>query len=56
MNDVQDSAQVVINETIENLAAQLEYNPTKIYNYVRNNISYEAYYGSKRSSISCLEE
>jgi len=47
---------VRIDGQIEDLAAELEYNPVKIFNYVRNRIDYEPYFGVKKSSTDCLIE
>lgn len=52
----EDGAEVVINSEIQELAELLNHNPVKIFNFVRNNISYEPYYGAKKGSIGCLHE
>ena len=55
--DIQpDNAEVIINSDISDLAAELNYNPVKIFNYVRANITYEPYYGAKKGSVGCLIE
>lgn len=51
-----DDGEVIINQEIRDLAVELEGNPVKIMNFVRNNIDYESYYGSKKNSVGCLRE
>ena len=45
-----------ITPEIQNLAAGLSYDPTKIYEYVRNYIDYEDYFGSKKGAHLTLLE
>lgn len=52
----EDSGEIIINDEIKALALALNNNPVKIYNFVRNNISYEPYYGAKKGSAGCLAE
>ncbi len=51
-----DGSEVIINQEIRDLARELEGNPVKIFNFVRNNIDYEPYYGAKKNSTGCLRE
>lgn len=57
ISDVQaDGKEILINQEIRELAASLNNNPVKIFNWVRNSITYEPYYGAKKGSIGCLKE
>ena len=51
-----DEQEIIINSTIRDLASDLNNNPVEIYNFVRENINYEAYYGAKKGNLGCLEE
>jgi len=51
-----DGGEIIINSTIRNLANDLNNNPVEIYNFIRQNITYEPYYGAKKGNIGCLEE
>ncbi|PJC36798.1 hypothetical protein CO046_03860 [Candidatus Peregrinibacteria bacterium CG_4_9_14_0_2_um_filter_53_11] len=51
-----DDQEVIIDETIRDLALELHNNPVEIMNYVRNHIAYEPYYGAKKGSVGCLSE
>lgn len=51
-----DGGEVIINSEIINLAKELNNNPVKIFNFVRDNITYEPYYGAKKGNIGCLKE
>lgn len=51
-----DGAEVVITSEIQQLAIDLQRNPVKIFNYLKNNISYEPYAGAKKGSVGCLKE
>ncbi len=51
-----DNGEIVINSTIQDLAASLENNPVKIYNFVRNAVEYEPYFGAKKGAMGCLVE
>jgi len=53
---VGDGSDVIINYEIQELATSLDNNPVNIFNFVRNNISYEPYYGAKKGSVGCLKE
>lgn len=48
--DLAAGEDVVITADIQNLAAQLNYSPVKIYQYVYNTIKYEPYFGSLKGS------
>jgi hypothetical protein len=52
----QDGSEVVINSAIADLAASLDNNPVKIYNFVRSSIEYEPYFGAKKGALGCLAE
>lgn len=55
--DVQaDQGEVAITPAMQDLAAALNNNPAQIFNYLRNNIRYEPYYGAKKGSIGCLRD
>ena len=56
LNDLQENSEIIIDESIRDLASELEYNPVKILDYVRENIVYEPYYGAKKTNIKCLED
>ncbi len=56
LKDVRADGEVIINTQIKELARSLEHNPVKIFNYVRNNIDFEPYYGAKKGSVGCLQE
>lgn len=51
-----DGGEIIINSTISNLARDLNNNPVEIYNFIRQNITYEPYYGAKKGNLGCLEE
>lgn len=51
-----DSNEIVLDYEIQTLAKELEGDPIRIYNWVRENVSYTAYYGSKKGAIGCLRE
>lgn len=51
-----DSGEVVISSEITDLATALDHNPVKIFNFVRNTIVFEPYYGAKKGSEGCLRE
>lgn len=52
----EDGQEIIVNSQIKTLAESLNHNPVHIFNYVRNNISYEPYYGAKKGNLGCLEE
>ena len=55
--DIQeDGEEIFIDSEIINLAASLENNPLNIFNFIRNTINYEPYYGAKKGSLGCLHE
>src|SRR3989339_374063 len=54
--DIKEDTEVKISAEIKDLAENLEYNPVKILNYVKNNIDYEPYYGAKKGALGCLLE
>jgi hypothetical protein len=56
INDVKSDNEAVVNSEIMDLARQLNNNPVKILNYVRQNIAYEPYFGAKKGSLGCLRE
>ncbi|MGD0960417.1 MAG: type IV secretion protein Rhs, partial [Methylomonas sp.] len=52
--DLAATEDVVINPAIQALAAQLNYSPVKIFQYVYNNIKYEPYFGSLKGSLGVM--
>lgn len=56
INDVKADNEAIINSEIQDLVQSLNNNPVKILNYVRQNISYEPYFGAKKGSLGCLRE
>lgn len=55
--DVQeDGNEIVISEEIYKLTEELENNPVNITNYIKENITYEPYYGAKKGALGCLRE
>ncbi|MCU7940691.1 MAG: transglutaminase-like domain-containing protein [gamma proteobacterium symbiont of Bathyaustriella thionipta] len=46
--------EIRFDQTILKLAKQLDYNPLKIYEYVANHISYQAYFGSLKGATATL--
>ncbi len=56
ISDVKADNEVVVNSEIQDLANSLNNNPVKILNFVRQNISYEPYFGAKKGSLGCLRE
>lgn len=56
IEDIQSNPEVQINYEIKELARSLENNPVKIFNFVRNSIAYEPYFGAKKGSVGCLRE
>ena len=51
-----ETMEVQFTPEIESLAKELEYNPVKIYEYLRNNFAYEPYYGSLKGAQETLFE
>ncbi len=52
--DLAETIEVHFTPEIQDLAAQLEHNPVKIYNWVHNNIDYVPTYGSIQGAQMCL--
>jgi len=52
----QEDTEIIFTSELETLAEELEYNPTKILNYLYSNYTYEAYYGSKKGALGCYEQ
>ncbi|MEW6481998.1 MAG: transglutaminase domain-containing protein, partial [bacterium] len=48
--------EIKFTQEIKELTNSLDKSPLKIYQYVRNNIKYEPYYGSQKGAIGCLHE
>ena len=51
-----DQGEVLIDSSIIDLAQSLGNNPVNIFNFVRDNITYQPYYGAKKGSLGCLAE
>ncbi len=51
-----DVSEVIIDSSIESLAAELNYNPVALTNYVRSNVKYEPYFGAQKGSVGCLRQ
>ena len=54
--DVQADSEAIITSEIRDIARELNNNPVEIFNFVRNTISYEPYFGAKKGSVGCLHE
>jgi cell wall-associated NlpC family hydrolase len=54
--DLSETIEVQFTSEIQQLAADLDNNPVKIFNYVRNNFEYEPYYGSLKGAAQTLLE
>ncbi len=54
--DLQETPETRITPAIEQLATTLNHNPVKIYEYVRNNIRIETYYGIRKGADQTLAE
>jgi hypothetical protein len=54
-DDLSETPEIQFTQDIQNLAAQLNYNPVQIYNWVRNNIEYAPTYGSIQGAEMCLQ-
>jgi len=52
--DLQETVEIQLTPEIKELARELDYNPVKIYEYVRNNIDYAPYYGSVKGAQETL--
>ncbi|MEJ6951919.1 transglutaminase-like domain-containing protein [Natronospora cellulosivora (SeqCode)] len=55
-NDLQETIEIQFTPEIRELARDLDHNPVKIYEYIRNNFDYEPYYGSVRGSQETLRQ
>jgi len=55
-DDLADTIDANQTQEIKDLAAELDYHPVRIYEYVRNNINYELYYGSRKGSAETLKQ
>jgi hypothetical protein len=53
--DLAETIEVKFTPAIQAKAAELNHNPTKIYNWVRNNIEYVPTYGSIKGADYCLQ-
>jgi len=51
-----EASEVQITQEIIDLATSLDNSPLKIYQFIRNNIAYEPYYGSLKGAIGCLHD
>lgn len=54
-DDLAQTIEVQFTDAIKAKAAELNYNPVKIYNWVRNNIEYVPTYGSIQGADMCLQ-
>jgi transglutaminase-like putative cysteine protease len=54
-DDLAETIEVQFTPAIQAKAAELNHNPTKIYNWVRNNIEYVPTYGSIQGADYCLQ-
>jgi len=52
--DLAETVEVQFTQRIQDLAAELEHHPLKIYNWVRNNIEFVPTYGSIQGAEMCL--
>jgi Transglutaminase-like superfamily len=53
--DLAETIEVQFTQDIQDLAAQLDHNPVKIYNWVHNNIDFVPTYGSIQGAEMCLQ-
>ena len=53
-DDLAETVEVKFTQSIQDLAAELEHHPLKIYNWVRNNIEFVPTYGSIQGAEMCL--
>jgi hypothetical protein len=51
-----DDVDIITDGVILEKANELTYNPARIYAFVRDHITYEPYYGSKKGAVGCLQE
>ncbi|MCI4626429.1 MAG: hypothetical protein L3V56_10770 [Candidatus Magnetoovum sp. WYHC-5] len=54
-DDLAETIEVKFTQLIKDKAAELEHNPVKIYNWVRNNVEYVPTYGSIQGADYCLQ-
>ncbi|NOZ69588.1 MAG: transglutaminase [Deferribacteres bacterium] len=54
-DDLSETVEVQFTEAIRAKAAELQHNPVKIYNWVRNNIEFVPTYGSIQGADMCLQ-
>ncbi len=54
--DTMETIDIQITPLIKTLAQDLNYDPRKIYEYVKNNIAYHPYFGSMKGSLGTLYE
>lgn len=54
--DLAETVETRQTDSIKDLALQLNYDPVKIFEYVRNNINFEPYYGSRKGAQETLLE
>ncbi len=54
-DDLSETPEIQFTQDIQALAAQLNYNPVSIYNWVRNNIEYAPTYGSIQGAEACFQ-
>lgn len=54
--DLAATPDIVLDDEIKGLAEQLEKNPVKIYEYIRNNFVYEPYWGAQKGAKRTLAE
>jgi hypothetical protein len=54
-DDLAETIEVQFTPAIQAKAAELNHNPTKIYNWVRNDIEYVPTYGSIQGADYCLQ-
>jgi hypothetical protein len=55
-DDLAETPEAKVTPAIHNLAEQLDRDPVKIYEYVRNNVRYEPYYGVRKGADQTLAE
>ncbi len=54
--DLEETPETRVTPAIEQLATQLNHDPVQIYEYVRNNIRFEPYYGIRKGADQTLAE
>lgn len=55
-SDLADTIDANQTQDIKNLAAKLDHDPLKMYEYVKDNINYEPYYGSRKGASETLKQ